>query len=109
MKAVIAVALMLGAAPVMANHYGGTNYYEKAMQAQAQQTQVLAQADSAEALQAQLADTSNMDINEMLEAAPTAAGPSAGGQVIEKEVVDKCYHSVQAVACTTKTVYQLVE
>ncbi len=93
----------------MANNYGGTNYYQLVQQAKhANKEQVIAQADSMQALNEVLASTESDDINRLLESSPTAAGGESG-RVEEKQVVEHCYYSVQAVACKTKTVYQLVK
>ena len=101
----LAAAVALASPLALANHYG-PNYYELATAPQQQQI-VIAQADTKEQLIGQLGVTSEMEINELLAAEPTAAG---GQSQIEKvTVVDHCYYSVQATACKTKEVYRLVE
>ncbi|GAA5192462.1 hypothetical protein [Ferrimonas gelatinilytica] len=101
--------LLLAPGLTFANHYGGTNYYQLVQQAKsAKRVEVIAQAESRQALVEVLASADSGDINKLLESSPTAAGGEAA-RVEEKQVVEKCYYSVQAVACKTKTVYQLVK
>ncbi|GAA4885731.1 hypothetical protein [Ferrimonas pelagia] len=103
---ILAVAMAL---PAAANHYGGTQYYQLVKQSeQAPARVVVAQATSREALKAELAMDTERDINQLLQESPTAAGGEAG-EIEAIQVVERCYHSVQAVACKTKTVYQLVK
>ncbi|TKB48791.1 hypothetical protein FCL40_11635 [Ferrimonas sediminicola] len=103
---ILMVASVLGA-PAAANHYGVR--LSELAQAPKTEVKVVAQADSREALMQQLAVQwgDAPDINRLLAEQPTAAG--AESKIRTKRVVDKCYHSVQAVACTTKVVYQLIE
>ncbi len=98
-----------------ATEYGGTPYYqlvEQAEQAKPRQ-QILARADSLAELRQQLnltqaeANGDPLELNQLLQNAPTAAGQAAR-HVIKKQVADKCYSSWQANACSRKTVYLLV-
>ncbi|WP_298445538.1 hypothetical protein [uncultured Ferrimonas sp.] len=108
MKLVLALTLTMTSFTATASYLGGSNYYQAALQAQQQQpTTVLAQADSAEALQRQFEVDPSQDINTLLARSPTAAGNPI--RIVEKVVVDKCYSSWQALACSTKVVYQIVE
>ncbi|MBY5993420.1 hypothetical protein [Ferrimonas balearica] len=110
MKKVLIAGFALLALPVMANHYGGVQFYDIATKSKAE-TKVLAQADSIEALQQQLMakGESEQDINALLRDSPTAAGGDEGTRIEAKRVVDRCYYSFQAVACSTKVVYQVIE
>ncbi|WP_028114142.1 hypothetical protein [Ferrimonas kyonanensis] len=97
---------LLFSAAAGANHYGVR--LSELAQSSVPQPQVIAQADTQAALLSQLQQQSEtMEINQLLAEQPTAAG---GEQKLrQKRVVDRCYHSVQAVACSTKVVYQLIE
>ncbi|MBW3140817.1 hypothetical protein [Ferrimonas balearica] len=110
MKRLAIVALALWALPAAANYYGGVRLSELVQQSQDKPT-VLAQADSIDALQQQLAAQGEAvaDINSLISDSPTAAGGTEGPRIEARTVVDRCYFSYQATACSTKVVYQLVE
>ncbi|WP_143026672.1 hypothetical protein [Ferrimonas sediminum] len=105
MVKLIPLAVLFSAAAT-ANHYGVP--LSELVQSSVPQPQVIAQADTREELLRQLQQQSEgIDINQLLAEQPTAAG---GEQKLrQKRVVDHCYLSVQAVACSTKVVYQLIE
>ncbi len=111
MKTIAIVGLALFALPVFAGDYGGVRLSELVAQSSQPRPEVLAQADSLEALQQQLASEgeSIQDINQMISDSPTAAGVTSGPRIEARTVVDKCYYSFQATACSTKVVYQLIE
>ncbi|MBY6188045.1 hypothetical protein KUV89_15615 [Marinobacter hydrocarbonoclasticus] len=110
MKTIALMGLALFALPALANNYGGVRLSELNSQTPVSRN-VIVQADSLAALQQQLADQGEaiQDINQMISDSPTAAGSADGPRIEAKTVVDKCYFSHQATACSTKVVYQLVE